>query len=150
MTDKPDSEERNEKPETGTCSRRQFLQGGTAAAAVSTTLRSRPGYASNREAKSDLSLFFGDTHCHSNWSDGNGAPEDLFDTARSHLDFWALTDHAFDEEVFSLDYSKYEGGTLVNREWPWLQELCRSHEKNGRFIPFLAARNRRGLTRSGN
>ena len=39
MTDKPDAEERNEKPETGTCSRRQFLQGGTAAAAVSTRLR---------------------------------------------------------------------------------------------------------------
>ena len=138
MSDKRDSEKSTETQETGTCSRRQFLKGGTAAAAISTTLRTRAGHASNREADSDLNLFFGDTHCHSNWSDGNGAPEDLFDTARSHLDFWALTDHAFDDIVFSLDYRKYGDGKRVDEEWPTLQKLCRSHEKDGRFIPFLA------------
>ena len=138
MRDPADSENQNQKSEPATCSRRQFLKGSTAAVAVSTSLRSRSSQASKPEAAANLNLFFGDIHCHSDWSDGNGAPEDLFETARSHLDFWALTDHAFDEVVFSLDYRKYKGGKLVNDEWPRLQELCRSHEKNGRFIPFLA------------
>ena len=130
MRDRPDSENQNQKSEPATCSRRQFLKGSTAAAAVSTSLRSRSSHASKPEADANLNLFFGDIHCHSDWSDGNGAAEDLFETAQSHLDFWALTDHAFDEVVFSLDYRKREGGKLVNDEWLRLQELYRSHEKN--------------------
>jgi hypothetical protein len=84
-------------------------------------------------------LFWGEIHTHTNLSDGNGSPEDNFEIARSHLDFWAMADHAYDEIVFSLDYRKMgHGRQLLNEAWDHIQELCRSYEKPGEFIPFLA------------
>lgn len=41
-------------------------------------------------------FFFGDLHSHSSYSDGQGLPSEAFATARANgLDFFALTDHAF-------------------------------------------------------
>jgi hypothetical protein len=37
----------------------------------------------------EYKLFWGEIHTHTNLSDGNGSPEDNFEIARSHLDFWA-------------------------------------------------------------
>lgn len=43
-----------------------------------------------------MHFFFGDLHSHSRYSDGQGMPEEAFATARANgLDFYALTDHAF-------------------------------------------------------
>ena len=93
------------------------------------------------------SPFWGELHTHSDRSDGNGRPEDCFAIARSHLDFWALADHAFDDEVFYVapdSESMRRRGADWRRlnvdpdAWPEIQELCRSHEAPGEFIPFLA------------
>ena len=84
-------------------------------------------------------LFFGEIHTHTALSDGNGSPEDNFDIAKSHLDFWAMADHAFDREVFDLDYRQRKpNGKLLNDEWAHIQALCRDHEAPGEFVPFLA------------
>ena len=83
--------------------------------------------------------FWGELHTHSAVSDGNGSMEDCFAIARSHLDFWALADHAYDSLVFSRDYRKVRADhLLLHEEWPTLQALCREFEAPGRFIPFLA------------
>jgi sugar lactone lactonase YvrE/predicted metal-dependent phosphoesterase TrpH len=48
-------------------------------------------------------FFFGDLHSHSSYSDGQGMPSEAFATARANgLDFFALTDHAF-----QLDLSEW-------------------------------------------
>jgi hypothetical protein len=84
-------------------------------------------------------LFWGEIHTHTNLSDGNGNPEDNFEIARSHLDFWAMADHAYDQTVFSLDYRKMgQDRQLLNECWEHIQELCRNYEDPGEFIPFLA------------
>jgi hypothetical protein len=83
--------------------------------------------------------FWGELHTHSAVSDGNGSMEDCFAIARSHLDFWALADHAYDPAVFSRDYRQLRPDhLLLHEEWPKLQDLCRRFEAPGRFVPFLA------------
>ena len=119
------------------CTRRTFLQ-GTAITAASSVVATTRG-AEKDEAYAGERVFWGDLHTHTALSDGNGSAEDNFDIAKSHLDFWAMADHAFDEVVFSLNYSKFGSGRrLINQEWGQIQEMCRSYEKPGRFIPFLA------------
>src|SRR6266540_9713 len=88
--------------------------------------------------------FWGELHTHSALSDGNGSAEECFAIARSHLDFWALTDHALDDQVFYIppDAEFYKrrppDGPVLNNHWPKIQELCRAYEAPGEFIPFLA------------
>lgn len=84
-------------------------------------------------------LFWGEIHTHTNLSDGNGSPDDNFEIARSHLDFWAMADHAYDQTVFGRDYKKDAPGRhVLNERWDHVQELCRAYEDPGRFVPFLA------------
>ncbi|MFQ5810797.1 MAG: DUF3604 domain-containing protein, partial [Armatimonadota bacterium] len=83
--------------------------------------------------------YWGELHTHTALSDGNGSAQDNFEIARSHLDFWAMADHAFDERVFSLDYRTFSPErALLNERWDEIQDVCRSHENPGAFIPFLA------------
>jgi hypothetical protein len=87
----------------------------------------------------DDQLFWGEIHTHTALSDGNGSPEDNFAIARSHLDFWAMADHAYDAEVFNTDYREVGADRrLLNDCWDEVQDLCRAHEAPGTFIPFLA------------
>ena len=83
--------------------------------------------------------FWGEIHTHTALSDGNGEPEDHFEIAKSHLDFWAMADHAYDEVVFDYDYRKLKPGRqILNDHWEEIQDLCRQHEAPGSFIPILA------------
>ncbi len=87
----------------------------------------------------DRQIFWGEIHTHTALSDGNGTPEDNFRVARSHLDFWAMADHAYDSQVFSADYRQTKpDGQILNDHWPRVQELCRQNEEPGRFVPLLA------------
>lgn len=84
-------------------------------------------------------LYWGEIHTHTALSDGNGSPEENFQIARSHLDFWAMADHAYDPEVFNFDYrTRGPAREILNDRWGEVQDLCRSHEDPGRFIPLLA------------
>ena len=94
-----------------------------------------------------MTPFWGELHTHSAHSDGNGSLEDCFAIARSHLDFWALTDHAFDDTVFHVppdsESMRRRGQdwrrlNVAGEVWPQIQSLCRRHEAPGTFVPFLA------------
>jgi len=91
----------------GACTRRRFLQTAALAATVSSSISTNSSVSAAEEGDEPERLFWGDLHTHTALSDGNGHPEDHFEIAKSHLDFWAMTDHAFDKEVFSLDYRKF-------------------------------------------
>jgi hypothetical protein len=119
------------------CTRRRFLKTAAVAATASSISTCPPVY-SDQSRKTSEKLFWGDLHTHTALSDGNGQPEDHFEIAKSHLDFWAMADHAYDEVVFNLDYRKRATDRrLLNEAWGHIQELCRSHEEPGRFVPFL-------------
>lgn len=87
---------------------------------------------------SNSGLYWGEIHTHTDLSDGNGTLEQNFDIAASHLDFWAMADHAYDPEVFDLDYGKTEkDGKRLNDHWPRVQGMCKEREVPGTFIPIL-------------
>ncbi|MBC8876067.1 MAG: DUF3604 domain-containing protein [Planctomycetes bacterium] len=122
----------------GACTRRRFLQTAALAATASSSISTNSSLSAGEEDGKPERLFWGDLHTHTALSDGNGQPEDHFEIAKSHLDFWAMTDHAFDKEVFSLDYRKFgTGRRLLNEDWQRIQRLCREHEDPGRFVPLL-------------
>jgi len=84
-------------------------------------------------------LCWGEIHTHTALSDGNGSPEDNFEIAESHMDFWAMADHAYDREVFDKDYRKLAPGRrILNECWAEIQRMCREREAPGKFIPLLA------------
>ncbi|MHC4399200.1 MAG: PHP domain-containing protein [Planctomycetota bacterium] len=121
----------------GGCTRRQFLQ-TTALAAASSSLPSAAAASPEQRDAATEGLFWGDLHTHTALSDGNGPPEDHFDIAAGHLDFWAMTDHAYDDAVFSLDYREHgPRRRLLNEAWEDVQKLCRAYEAPGRFVPVL-------------
>lgn len=136
----------------GRYNRRRFLKtmGTGTAAALLTKCSDKPtgsdaaGQAAETGANLTMrdNIFWGDLHTHTRLSDGNGEFPDHFEIAKSHLDFWTMTDHAFDEQVFSLDYRQFNRPDrpprrLLNEAWADVQEMCRAYEKPGDFIPFL-------------
>jgi hypothetical protein len=138
MTDTGLSNAEPRTSERGACTRRRFLQAAALAATASSATSASRAEASDRGEPDDEKLFWGDLHTHTALSDGNGDPEDHFEIARSHLDFWAMADHAYDEAVFSLDYRKRGiGRQLLNDQWSHIQELCGAYEDPSRFVPFL-------------
>ena len=78
-----------------------------------------------RNEEMEYSLFFGETHEHTGFTDGRGHPDDYFKTARDqkHLDFTMLTDH---------DYLLDEG------EWEYLIDLANSYNEPGDFVTLHA------------
>ena len=126
---------------SSSCTRRSFLRGATvAAASTAAAIAASTPPEQAEEASRGGQVFWGDVHMHTDLSDGNGSHEDNFEIAKSHLDFWAMTDHAFGEGIFSLDYRKFgkPGRQIINDAWGRHQELCRSYEAPGHFIPILA------------
>lgn len=73
-----------------------------------------------------VNLFWGETHGHSNLSDGGSrGPDFFFDYARNirRFDFAALADHAF--------------GLAVNGHWRELREAVERHDRPGEFAAIL-------------
>jgi hypothetical protein len=138
MTDSHISSGKGRGGRRGRFTRRRFLKTAglatVASAAIQTGGRAEPETHFGTLQKP----YWGDLHTHTALSDGNGSPEDNFQIARSHLDFWAMTDHAYDATVFSLDYrNAAQGRRLLNEAWSEIQDLCRSYEDPGRFVPIL-------------
>ncbi|MFC1558314.1 DUF3604 domain-containing protein [candidate division KSB1 bacterium] len=119
-------------------SRRRFLK----TSIISATTPFFMSNISKQDSKSyNLNInrpFWGELHTHTKLSDGNGSPEDNFEIAKKHLDFWTMADHAFDETVFYRYPVKIaRGDQFLNDHWERVQKLCRDYEVNGHFIPFL-------------
>ena len=67
-----------------------------------------------------MCAFHGDIHSHTSYSDGQGTPEQAYQSARSNgLDFFAITDHAF---------------MLTDEEWDDLQTKAQTSTVENEFI----------------
>jgi hypothetical protein len=69
-------------------------------------------------------IYFGDTHGHSGFADGQGTPDNYYSYARdlSRLDFVTLSEH----DIW-----------LDDAEWQTLQEMISKYRDPGRFTPIL-------------
>jgi hypothetical protein len=69
-------------------------------------------------------IYWGDTHGHGAFADGQGTPDGYFSFARDDacLDFVTLSEHDL---------------WLDDAEWRTLQEMVSRYQKDGRFIPIL-------------
>jgi hypothetical protein len=69
-------------------------------------------------------VFWGDTHGHTQYAEGQGSPSHYFAFARddARLDFVVLSEH----DVWMDDF-----------EWRTMRELSASYREEGRFLPFL-------------
>ena len=76
------------------------------------------------EETPDFRVFWGDTHGHTQYSEGQGSPEHYFRFARddARLDFVVLSEH----DIWTDD-----------REWQVMRENAKSFLDEGRFVPFL-------------
>ncbi len=78
------------------------------------------------------SLYFGGTHSHTSFSDGQGTPAEAFDFARNeaHLDFWAVTDH-----YEQLDFvSGLPDGAPRRKEWDVMRGSAADKTEPGKFV----------------
>jgi hypothetical protein len=67
-----------------------------------------------------MSIYFGDLHSHSAYSDGRGTPADAYSTARANgLDFYALTDHS---------------SMLTDEEWQDTLDQANAATIDGQFV----------------
>lgn len=118
--------------------RRRFIQTTILSAPVLITFPTISFGKINTDDRKPDQLFWGELHTHTDLSDGNGSPENNFEIASSHLDFWTMADHAYDDIIFSrASKLKSKNPQMLNDHWGKIQDLCRSYEKPGRFIPFL-------------
>ncbi|MFA6941106.1 MAG: lamin tail domain-containing protein, partial [Clostridiaceae bacterium] len=82
--------------------------------------------------------YFGMIHSHTNYSDGQGTPEEAYAMARANADFFAVTDHSN-----SLDGEKdaallNEDGTEkdcmgISTEWKSLHDIADKYNEDGKF-----------------
>ncbi len=118
-------------------SRRGFCA-SLAAIPAARRLRAAPAFRA-------YSLYWGDLHCHSNLSYGEGDPEEGMKAAREHLDFATITAHAawpdMPEEPGRLgwvaDYHR-KGFAKARRRWPEFREMMKRYRKDGEFISFIS------------
>ncbi len=77
------------------------------------------------ERDPDPRIYFGETHVHSGYAEGQGSAEEVFRyaTEDARLDF--------------LGYSEHDN-YLDDYEWRRMQELSRQYNEEGRFVTFLA------------
>ena len=87
-------------------------------------------------SKNPYKTFWGEIHIHTSFSDGKRTPEEQVAIARTHLDFWAVADHAIN---LVPDWS--ENPQLLSKRvrhyWPRTQRVMVRHNDPGEFVTFL-------------
>lgn len=86
----------------------------------------------------DYNIYFGDLHNHNSVGYGLGSPERAFEIARSHLDFFCFTPHAyFDTSAQSEMMKNWEGFEKITHDrWPDVLELVKTYNEPGVFVTF--------------
>ncbi|WP_147273188.1 Ig-like domain-containing protein [Anaerobacterium chartisolvens] len=83
------------------------------------------------------SLYYGQLHSHTNFSDGQGSPDDAYSWARDegHADFFAVTDHSnwFDNEKNTANESITSISESTSQEWKDLNSIADSYNNDGSF-----------------
>jgi len=93
----------------------------------------------------DRKIYWGDLHCHSNLSYGEGDPETGIRAAREHLDFATITAHAAWPDMptgpgrlsWVRDYH-LKGFAKARRGWPAFLKMLARYRDDGRFITFAS------------
>lgn len=90
------------------------------------------GQQRSEEELGEMSIYFGNLHSHTSYSDGEGTPEEAFSWARDlGLDFYAITDHA--EQMSDKEWADtgeradefYDPGSFVAmRGFEWSQPMA--------------------------
>jgi len=77
----------------------------------------------------DYSVYFGDIHTQSLFSDGVGCPEEIYARGRDRYqwDFMALTDH-----------EDFVGNRISPTEWEYMKSITNSFNQPGRFVTLNA------------
>jgi hypothetical protein len=116
---------------TGSFSRRRWLQGAAATAAA----------AAEETAGTPYRTYFGDLHNHNDIGYAQGTLGRTYEIARSHLDFFAFTPHAYWPDIGSypgnIENKWLNGFAVAKARWPEVVELARRHDDPGRFVTLL-------------
>jgi len=85
-------------------------------------------------------IYFGDLHNHNAVGYGLGSPERAFAIAKSHLDFVAVTPHAYSDQSKQVHTMKlWTGYEKITRErWPDILDLNRAYNEPGKFVTIPA------------
>ncbi len=82
-------------------------------------------------------LYYGQLHSHTNFSDGQGSPQDAYSWARDQgrADFFAVTDHSnwFDDEKNTANESITSVSESTSQEWKDLNAIADSYNDDGSF-----------------
>lgn len=88
-----------------------------------------------------MNTYFGDIHTHTLLSDGRQEPVETIMKAKSHLDFYAFSDHAQLPDTGTWGPDVFHGWRSIvepmNRRWPELQKLIKDNHEPGRFVTYL-------------
>lgn len=80
-----------------------------------------------------LNFYFGQLHSHTNYSDGQGTPDEAYTWARDNgkADFFAVTDHSnsFDNDI---QCTMTDGSPST--EWTSLKQIADKYNENGRYV----------------
>jgi hypothetical protein len=97
--------------------------------------RAGPAYSTEYDGKM-LSLYFGDYHNHTSFSDGRADPDISYLTARDYrdLDFMGVSDH---------------DGTTTPGEFAWNCAVCDGLTRNGEFVCLYGYEENKGWARNG-
>ena len=117
--------------------RRELLTGAAAVGAATRARSSQP--------RTRMNIYWGDLHCHSNLSYGEGDPEEGMKAAREHLDFATITAHAAWPDMpagpgrlaWVAEYHR-KGFAKARRGWPAFREMMKSYRADGKFISFIS------------
>jgi hypothetical protein len=132
---------RLEKEEYGKAimKRRELIKNCTGLAAAGLGVSGEQGTADAQERMdTGLNIYFGDLHNHNSVGYGLGSPERAFEIAKSHLDFFCFTPHAYHDTSEQIHTMKeWTGFEKITRDrWPEVLELNRVYHYPGSFVTF--------------
>jgi hypothetical protein len=127
-------------------SRRELLKRLTAAGVVSalggSSIAEARSQRTTASAPEDHDLFFGDLHMHNNIGYAQGTLRRSFEIARNHLDFYALTPHAYwhdmGEYANNVEETWRNGFAITKQRWPDVVQVNREFDDPGSFVTIPA------------
>ncbi|MDV3429184.1 MAG: CehA/McbA family metallohydrolase [Bacillota bacterium] len=82
--------------------------------------------------------YFGMLHSHTNYSDGQGTPEEAYAMAKANADFFAVTEHAYlldgEKDAALLNADGTEKNCIkISKEWKSLHDIADKYNEDGKF-----------------
>lgn len=82
--------------------------------------------------------YFGMLHSHTNYSDGQGTPEEAYAMAKANADFFAVTEHGYlldgEKNAALLNADGTEKNcSKISKEWKSLHDIADKYNEDGKF-----------------